>query len=379
MSKKEKPKNTDLPVYNEKNFENTDAELGLNYGDGRYFNKESGGILTGELKLDTTVGVAHLELQSGNEGDLKINNSQQGLYFNRYRIKDDYIASNEIRLGENSQCIIDNGNIKLSSGSNGIINIGNKFIMDIANGRMSIGSRASTEDSLYIDGNLLVEQTITCSSIVCPSFSPFVAGSIVLYPSINIPTGWLLCDGGSYDKIQYFSLWNVIQYTFGGSRDSFKVPDLINRFPRGATSNIATTGGKSTATLTEANLPSHSHTYDIYKADGYFRRTANATSQYYFWASVYNNFTEYFYPNNGDVLPTESSIPTRLLPDTVSQGRPYAFLYDRRLLYDALKREYSITYEYAFLGDKVNTGDVGNTNFFSIQNPYIKYCFIIKT
>jgi len=52
-----------------------------------------------------------------------------------------------------------------------------------------------------------------------------------------IPTGWVLCDGNN------------------------STPDLRDRFIVGAGSTYAVdaTGGSSTVTLTEANLPSHTH------------------------------------------------------------------------------------------------------------------------
>jgi hypothetical protein len=72
----------------------------------------------------------------------------------------------------------------------------------------------------------------------------FVTGMIIVWNSAVAPTGWTLCNGTN------------------GS------PDLQGRFVVG-TSGVApftfgNTGGASTVTLVEANLPPHTHTVDTH-------------------------------------------------------------------------------------------------------------------
>jgi len=68
----------------------------------------------------------------------------------------------------------------------------------------------------------------------------------------SIPSGWALCDGGTYTR------------TDGGG--DIDTPDLQNRFIRGAYGNAApspvvvgTTGGNNNVTLSTANLAPHKH------------------------------------------------------------------------------------------------------------------------
>jgi len=66
-------------------------------------------------------------------------------------------------------------------------------------------------------------------------------GSIVPYGGSQTPAGWLICDGRSLSKNDYFDLFKVIGYNFGGSDSTFNVPDL-----REATTKGVGLNGKST-------------------------------------------------------------------------------------------------------------------------------------
>lgn len=59
-------------------------------------------------------------------------------------------------------------------------------------------------------------------------------GSIIPYGGSQPPSGWLICDGRSLSKSNYFDLFRVIGYNFGGSDSTFNIPDLRNRAAMGA-------------------------------------------------------------------------------------------------------------------------------------------------
>jgi microcystin-dependent protein len=54
-------------------------------------------------------------------------------------------------------------------------------------------------------------------------------GMISIHAGSSAPTGWLLCDGGSYSTTTYANLHSVVGYQFGGSGASFNVPNLKGR------------------------------------------------------------------------------------------------------------------------------------------------------
>lgn len=95
------------------------------------------------------------------------------------------------------------------------------------------------------------------------------AGSVQAFAGSSAPSGWVLCDGATYDGTQqaYTALWGVIGTTYGGTGQSaFKVPDARGRAVIGAGQGtgltnrvLATIGGAETHTLTTAEMPAHAH------------------------------------------------------------------------------------------------------------------------
>jgi len=91
------------------------------------------------------------------------------------------------------------------------------------------------------------------------------AGIINQYGGSVAPSGYLICDGQSVSTSTYPALFQAIGYTYGGSGSNFTIPNLQNRVPVGKGTEtefdvLGETGGAKTVALTEAQLPSHSHT-----------------------------------------------------------------------------------------------------------------------
>jgi microcystin-dependent protein len=78
--------------------------------------------------------------------------------------------------------------------------------------------------------------------------------------------GWMNCDGRLVSTEDYPLLFRVVQYSFGGSGDQFRLPDMRSRVPgaigQGTGLTDRTLGdavGTETHTLTIAEMPSHNH------------------------------------------------------------------------------------------------------------------------
>lgn len=86
-------------------------------------------------------------------------------------------------------------------------------------------------------------------------------GSITSYAGSTIPSGWLLCDGSTLNKNDYPELFSAIGYIYGGTGNSFKIPNLTGRFLLGKSGShpLAQTGGAETVALSVAQMPAHGH------------------------------------------------------------------------------------------------------------------------
>lgn len=106
------------------------------------------------------------------------------------------------------------------------------------------------------------------------------SGLIFPYGGVTLPTGYLFCYGQAISRTTYADLFTAISTTYGVGNGSttFNLPDLRGRVVAGqddmggSSANRLTnqtgglngdtlgdTGGSETHTLTEAQLPAHSH------------------------------------------------------------------------------------------------------------------------
>ena len=90
-------------------------------------------------------------------------------------------------------------------------------------------------------------------------------GTVLPYAGSTTPGGYLICDGSAISRTTYATLFSVIATTYGAGNGSttFNLPNLVNRMIYGADESVGITSGNSTATLTNDNLPSHSHSITI--------------------------------------------------------------------------------------------------------------------
>jgi microcystin-dependent protein len=101
------------------------------------------------------------------------------------------------------------------------------------------------------------------------NLSPIPAGVVTAWAgdttkTATIPGGWLPCDGRSVSRQTYAALFRVIGVAYGQGNgvSSFRLPDLRDRFPMGASATNARgfAGGEVAHTLTVNEMPVHSHT-----------------------------------------------------------------------------------------------------------------------
>jgi len=93
-------------------------------------------------------------------------------------------------------------------------------------------------------------------------------GTVSAFAGSSAPNGYALCDGSAVNRTTQAALFAVIGTTYGSGNGSttFNLPDLRGRVVAGmggsllsGTDAVGDTGGASTHTLTEDEMPSHSH------------------------------------------------------------------------------------------------------------------------
>src|SRR3569832_1153641 len=95
---------------------------------------------------------------------------------------------------------------------------------------------------------------------------PFVA-EIRIFPFNFAPKGWAFCDGQLLPLSQNTALFALVGTTYGGDgKRTFALPDLRGRAPmhpghgqRQTPHTHEETEGNKTATLSENEMPAHSH------------------------------------------------------------------------------------------------------------------------
>lgn len=95
---------------------------------------------------------------------------------------------------------------------------------------------------------------------------PFVA-EIRMFSGNFAPTGWAFCDGQLLPISQNTALFSLLGTIYGGDgKSTFALPDLQGRTPMHHGQGVGLTdrqigepGGAEAVTLTEAEIPAHSH------------------------------------------------------------------------------------------------------------------------
>jgi microcystin-dependent protein len=136
-------------------------------------------------------------------------------------------------------------------------------------------------------------------------------GEIRMFGGNFAPEDWALCNGQTLSISQYNTLYSLIGTTYGGDGVvNFKLPDLQGRIPVCMSSSypIGQKAGLEKVTLTEAQMPAHTHAVNAVSA------TSNQTSpEKSLWASstigAFSSGSANVAMNSQNVLPANTGTP----------------------------------------------------------------------
>jgi microcystin-dependent protein len=112
-------------------------------------------------------------------------------------------------------------------------------------------------------------------------------GEIRIFGGNFAPVGWALCDGSLLSIGQFDALYSLLGTTYGGDGQStFGLPDLRGRVAMhmNTTYPLGAKGGVESVTLTQQNLPLHTHLPIASTAAG-----SQASPNGALWATSVNN------------------------------------------------------------------------------------------
>lgn len=186
-----------------------------------------------------------------------------------------------------SQKLMDIADLATFRKTDGTAADGSTIKVDESQGFLKVPSGGITSNELASDSVTsakIQDGAVTSAKLNSDAISALMpTGTVLPYAGINAPTGYLFCDGDAISRSTYSDLFDIIDETYGAGDGSttFNIPDLRGRVIAGqddmggvsadrltnpsSTINgingdiLGATGGKETHTLTEAQMPSHTH------------------------------------------------------------------------------------------------------------------------
>ena len=287
------------------------GELGYTTDTKRLFvgdGQTAGGIITGNKYLGSSTDVT--SFTNATQGDFALNTASNKFFIFNGGLSTDinnWLTVGGIYTSGNNTIVVEPSTNKITVGTLSASNfsadaVGNSLQID-NNGRIALNpttiltNSITTNSSPYLGlpgnvsfnnvnynwpvggtgSNLFLQTDIAgnlswtipsapTTTFVATSAGQIPVGTIVPFSSsTNAPYGWMLCNGQTLSCNVYPALSAVIGYTYGGSGNVFKVPDLINKSLYGVSSSPSTSTTFRVASGTNSTL-SAAGTFYIIKA-----------------------------------------------------------------------------------------------------------------
>lgn len=192
------------------------------------------------------------------------------------RFRDLYLSGSSIDLG-GVEISSDGTSLSMPpvSNINGDFTVGTDVLhVDHGNSRVGVGTTTPSYD-LDVSGDVNASNDMRIAGVSLDGLirSAMPVGSVIPFAGASSPDAtWLVCDGSAVSRTTYAALFAVLGTTYGVGDGSttFNIPNMKGRVPVGLDSGqtefdaLGETGGTKTHTLTESEMPSHTHTQNAH-------------------------------------------------------------------------------------------------------------------
>ena len=116
-----------------------------------------------------------------------------------------------------------------------------------------------------INGDTRIDKVISSATNEAGSLIAMPVGSVVYFPSLTLPAGYLKANGAAISRSTYASLFAVIGITYGSGDGSttFNLPDLRGEFIRRYDDGRNVDSGRVLGSAQAESLKSHNHNMNI--------------------------------------------------------------------------------------------------------------------
>ena len=234
----------------------------------------SGDTMTGDLVMDASA--LNVDGAAGSSRELKLRTSSSVGQGRRWVIS----ANSDTESGSNAGS---NFAISRWSDSDAVITEAMSInratgVLNFNGGRLTnIGTPVAANDAAtkqYVD-------TVSGGSGGGGSGGGAISAGAIIASAGPLGSPFLLCNGQAVSRTTYAELFIKIGTTYGAGDGSttFNVPNLSDRFVVGTgTYTVGDIGGEDSVTLTEAQMPSHTHTGGVADSSGSHTHTGTAAS-----------------------------------------------------------------------------------------------------